>query len=78
MNPTTERVLGAALALPDSERLELVEALIVSLQSSEDEPPLDDAWREVIAQRASEIEVGSVELTPWSEVKRRARNAPGG
>jgi putative addiction module component (TIGR02574 family) len=77
MNPTTERVLGAALALPDSDRLELVEALIVSLQSSEDEQPLDDAWREVIARRATETEAGTTELIPWSEVKRRARNAPG-
>jgi putative addiction module component (TIGR02574 family) len=78
MNPATEQVLDAALALPDSDRLELVEALIVSLQSSEDEPPLDDAWREVIARRSAEIDASSVELIPWSDVQRRARNIRSG
>lgn len=78
MNPATEQVLDAALALPEGDRLELVEALIVSLQSSEDEPPLDDAWREVIARRSAEIDAGAVALVPWSEVKRRARHTLGG
>jgi hypothetical protein len=38
MDSTAEQVLNAALALPDEERLEIIEALIVSLQPA-DRPP---------------------------------------
>ena len=44
MTPSVEQVLTAALDLPDDDRLELVEALIVSLQPP-DQPPFDDPWR---------------------------------
>src|SRR5207244_3153142 len=35
MNPTTEQLVNSALALPDGDRLELVEALIASLQPAD-------------------------------------------
>ncbi len=71
MNSEAERVLTAALDLPDDDRLEIVEALIVSFQPS-DRPPFDETWREVIERRSSELEAGSVTGLTWSEVKRRA------
>jgi putative addiction module component (TIGR02574 family) len=71
MNSDAERVLTAALGLPDDQRLEIVEALIVSFQAP-DRPPFDDSWREVIERRSSELEAGSVRGIPWDEVKRRA------
>ena len=76
MNPTTEQVLTTALGLPDDDRLELVEALIVSFQSP-GRPPFDDAWREVIHRRSDELKSGRVAPIPWEEVKRQSREAGG-
>jgi putative addiction module component (TIGR02574 family) len=72
MSSTTEEVLSAALALPDGDRLELVEALIASLQPT-DRPPFDDSWREVIRRRSAELRSGAVSPVLWAEVKRQAR-----
>jgi putative addiction module component (TIGR02574 family) len=77
MNQTAEQVLTAALGLPDDDRLELVEALIFSLQS-EDRPPFDDSWREVVRRRSAELSAGVVTPVPWAEVKRQAGEALGG
>src|SRR5437660_886004 len=35
MNATTEQLVNAALALPDADRVELIEALLASLQGAE-------------------------------------------
>lgn len=77
MSDTAEQVLTTALGLPEDERLELVEALITSLQP-QDRPPLDDSWREVIRRRSAEVRSGAVIPVPWSEVKRQAREKAGG
>jgi putative addiction module component (TIGR02574 family) len=77
MSSDAEQVLTAALDLPDDERMEIVEALILSFQPS-GEPPFDETWREVIERRSSELETGSVAGIPWAEVKRRARDGIGG
>jgi putative addiction module component (TIGR02574 family) len=77
MNSDAERLLNAALDLPDDERMEIVEALIVSFEPA-DHPPFDGSWREVIERRSSELETGSVVGIPWAEVKRRAREVTGG
>lgn len=77
MNPTTEQLLEAALALSDEERLEFVEALSSSLQP-DDRAPFDESWRAVIRRRSAELRSGTVTPVPWSEVKRRAREKAGG
>ncbi len=77
MTPTIEQVFDTALALPDGERLELVEALIASFEHP-DRPPLDESWRAVIRRRSEELASGAVQSVPWAEVKRRSREAAGG
>ena len=77
MSPTTEQLIDAALALPDEDRLQVAEALIVSLQPG-DRPPFDESWREVIQRRSAELKSGKVVPIPWDEVKRRAREHTGG
>lgn len=77
MNPTMESLLNSALALPDPDRVELVEALIASLQPA-DRPPFDESWREVIQRRSAELRSGQVAPVPWTEVKRQAREQVGG
>jgi putative addiction module component (TIGR02574 family) len=76
MSTTTDQLINAALALPAGERLELVEAVISSLQPS-DRPPFDESWREVIQRRSAELQSGQVAPIPWSEVKRRGRGTSG-
>ena len=44
MTATTESLLDAALALPEDERFQFAEALLVSFQPS-DAPPFDETWR---------------------------------
>jgi putative addiction module component (TIGR02574 family) len=72
MNLTSEELLNAALALPEEDRLQFVEALIVSLQPR-DKPPFDDSWREVIQRRSAELQSSKVTAVPWEEVKLQAR-----
>jgi putative addiction module component (TIGR02574 family) len=74
---TAEQLLTAALDLPEADRLELIEALIVSVRPP-DRPPFDDSWREVIRRRSAELRSGQVAPIPWEEVKRRARESAGG
>jgi putative addiction module component (TIGR02574 family) len=66
----TEQVLDAALTLPDGDRVELVEAILASLQPV-DRPPFDDSWREVILRRSAELEAGKVTGVPWSRARGR-------
>jgi putative addiction module component (TIGR02574 family) len=77
MIPTTEQVLDAAMAMPDGDRIQLLEALIASLQPT-DRPPFDDSWREVIRRRSTELRSGTVTPVPWEEVKGQARERAGG
>ena len=76
MNTSVEQVLDAALALPDGERVEIVEALIASFQP--EDRPFDESWREVIQRRSDELRAGLVTPVPWAEVKNGAREKAGG
>ena len=77
MSPHTEQLLTTILDLPDEDRLEFTEALIASLRPA-DQPPLDVSWAEVIRRRSAELRAGRVNLVPWAEVKRQAREKAGG
>lgn len=69
MDPT---ILEQVLHLPERDRVKLVEKLLESLGEQAD--ALDDdvdseAFRAEIKRRSDEIDNGTVELTPWSELK---------
>jgi putative addiction module component (TIGR02574 family) len=64
MGPAAEQRLLAALALPEQERLELVEALLDSHASS-DELPFDPAWLNEVRRRSADVEVGGALLDSW-------------
>jgi putative addiction module component (TIGR02574 family) len=72
MNSNIDHVLNDALLLPSGDRVELVEAILASLQP-EDRPPFDESWREVILRRSAELESGNVTGIAWSQVKAQAR-----
>jgi putative addiction module component (TIGR02574 family) len=77
MSLTTDQLLDAVLALPEEDRMEIMECLLASLQPS-DQPPLDESWREVILRRSAELRSGEVAGIPWEEVRQRARERAGG
>jgi putative addiction module component (TIGR02574 family) len=72
VSPATEELLQAALALPDEERMELVEALLAT-EGASGALPFDPAWLGEIRRRSAEIEDGSVQPVPWSVVRERVR-----
>jgi putative addiction module component (TIGR02574 family) len=73
MSPTTEQLLASALALPESERLELAGALLAASDPPPPEP-VGDAWVDELRRRTAQIDAGEATLSPWSEVKRRVRD----
>jgi len=72
MSPTAEQVLQTALALPATEQIELVEALIAVLDEA-DPQPLDAAWMAEIRRRSAEYDAGGVMPIPWPVVRDRTR-----
>ena len=71
MKSDMEHVLGDALALPDSDRVELVAAILASLHPN-DRPPFDESWRAVIVRRSEELRTGQVTPIPWDDVRASA------
>jgi putative addiction module component (TIGR02574 family) len=72
MSQRVEQLLEAALALPEEDRVELVEALIAAFDQGQ-ERPFDTSWLPEIQRRSAEYDAGAVRPIPWSEVKGRAR-----
>ena len=70
MGETAEQLLKQALSLGESDRASLAGALIESLDSGSD-PGAEEAWGAEIERRVKELEAGSVETIPWSEVRQR-------
>jgi putative addiction module component (TIGR02574 family) len=72
MNSTLEQVRQAALALPEEQRVQLVDDLIATL-TPENAAPLDDAWLAEVERRSEAFDAGGVDSFSWDEVKERAR-----
>lgn len=72
MSPATEQLLQCAMALPESERLALAEALLAASEHPTG-PEISDGWLAEVQRRSAQIDAGEAVLTPWLEVKRRAR-----
>ena len=69
---TYDDVLRTACSLDELERVRLVDDLLSTLSPAE-AAPLDDAWLAEIDRRSTELDSGTVQMIPWSEVRRRAR-----
>jgi putative addiction module component (TIGR02574 family) len=73
MSTELEQILRAAMSLSELDRVQLVDALISTLEP-EDAAPLDDALLSEIERRSNEGDAGTVVLTTWEEVKAHARS----
>jgi putative addiction module component (TIGR02574 family) len=71
-----EQVFRDALLLEPSDRTELLELLIDSLDP-ETEAGVEEAWMQEIDRRVAEIDSGAVRTEPWDVVRERLRRASG-
>ena len=69
MTSETQSVYQAALALPDSERLKLVERLMETLPPPEDDLTEDEFVAE-LDRRFAEIQKDPSGGIPWSQIQR--------
>jgi putative addiction module component (TIGR02574 family) len=72
-SPTLERVRSEALDLPESERAELAQNLVASLDGPT-EPDAEKAWDAEILRRLAEIDAGTAKLIDRQEFSRRMRD----
>ncbi|MDO9120025.1 MAG: addiction module protein [Nitrospira sp.] len=73
MTDKSQAIVEQALKLSPTERAEVAEKLIVSLDEAPD-IDVEQAWQEEIQQRLQQIERGEVKTIPWEEVQRRLRH----
>lgn len=67
MNTQSQKLLTAALGLPETERAGLAASLLRSLDAPEDLGS-EAAWTAEIERRIQEIDDGTVDLVPWQEL----------
>lgn len=70
MSPSAAKLLEQVLTLDEKDRASVAGALIESLHEEVD-PDAEEAWDVEIRRRVDELESGSVESVPWSEVRQR-------
>ena len=73
MTEKSQVVLDEALKLTPTERAEVAEQLIASLDEAP-ETDVEQAWQEEIQKRLQQIERGEVKTIPWEEVQKRLRH----
>lgn len=71
-NPTLEKLRAEALNLPESDRAELAQQLLASLDGTPD-PRVEEVWDAEILRRLAEIDVGAAKLVDREEFRRRMR-----
>jgi putative addiction module component (TIGR02574 family) len=68
MSADAARLLNEALSLPAEARAALAASLIDSLDQTID-PDAETLWVREIARRVKEIDRGTVQSVPWSEIR---------
>lgn len=68
MGRAADDVLKDALEMPVEARAALVDSLLDSLDTAVD-PDAETLWQAEILRRAREIDEGSLQLIPWSELR---------
>jgi len=67
-----QKIEDEALHLPKAERMQLIQRLVLSLDSPSQEELRSD-WLLEAQQRAQELDSGAVQTVPGDEVMRKAR-----
>ena len=74
MTAEAKKVFEQALALPEEERVALIDALADSIVGSE-QAGIDEAWRSEILRRVEQVRNGEVVLESWEDVRQAGREA---
>ena len=77
MSRTKEQILDEASALPDDDRIDLVEALLRTLDHTAD-VALSQAWQAEIARRREAVRTGAATTRPAYDVIDRLRRKVAG
>ena len=72
MTRPAKEIVNAAIKLAESDRLQIVEELLASLEP-ETADDVDAAWAAEVERRSREIKEGIVRPIPWEEVKAQVR-----
>jgi putative addiction module component (TIGR02574 family) len=72
MTRPAKEIVNAAIKLTESDRLQIVEELLASLEPDTGDD-VDAAWAAEVERRSREIKEGVVRPIPWEEVKAQAR-----
>jgi putative addiction module component (TIGR02574 family) len=73
MNRVTE-IYSRALELPEEDRADLVQRLLLTLQPGDD-ATFDERWRDEIESRLASVRNGTTVLSDWSDAAARIRQA---
>ena len=68
-----ERLLEAAMKLPDAERAELAAILADSIGDGHSDEEIEAAWVAEAKRRLEDIRSGKSKTIPWEEVDRKLR-----
>jgi putative addiction module component (TIGR02574 family) len=72
MTQAAKKIVSAAIQLSESDRVQIVEELLASLEPASDED-VDAAWVAEVERRSTEIKERTVRTIPWDKVKSRVR-----
>ena len=67
---STQEVIDAALALPEAEKMRLLELLLEAVGPDVDHLS-EEQFAAELQRRSTEIDNGTAELIPWSELKKQ-------
>jgi putative addiction module component (TIGR02574 family) len=70
MTQQPPKLLRKALALPEAERIALVDVLIESLDDAAD-VDVERTWEREISRRISDLDSGKARTVSWEEVQQR-------
>ncbi|MDE3040079.1 MAG: addiction module protein [Nitrospirota bacterium] len=73
MTDKTQAIVEQALKLSPTERADVAEQLLASLDEALDSD-VEKAWQEEVQRRLQQVERGEVNTIPWEEVQRRLRH----
>ena len=73
---SAEEIFEAAQTLPAGERAWLIHALWDTVESKDWLPP-SEAWLTESQKRSDQLDTGQMTVSPWAEVRERARRQVG-
>ena len=78
MKTNIERLLREALSLPEDTRLDLVVALLESVEDGPTGEGVGDAWSAEAKRRLEEVRTGAVKPVSWEEAEGQIFDPPDG